>query len=335
MKKINTIIIAEAGVNHNGRLILAKKLINAAKSSGADIVKFQTFVTENIIIPYTKKAIYQKKYRPKESQYSMLKNLELSFADFKILSKQCLKKKIEFLSTGLDIESLEFLNSIKQKRFKIPSGEITNYPLLRFIGSQKKEIILSTGMSNFQEIESALKILTQYGTSLEKITILHCTSSYPAKSTELNLKAMLSIKNKFGTNIGYSDHSIGTEASVIAVSLGAKIIEKHLTLNRKFIGPDHISSVEPKVFKKMVSDIRKAEEYLGHDKKIITKNEKKNRDIVRKSLVALKEIKKGENFTELNLTTKRPGTGISPMKWKKIIGKKAKKFFVRNELIKI
>ena len=335
MKKKHTTVIAEAGVNHNGSLILAKKLVNAAKSAGADIVKFQTYITENIIIPSTKKAIYQKKYKPNESQYLMLKNLELSFTDFKILSNECFKKRIEFLSTGCDINSLKFLNSIKQKRFKIASGEITNYPLLRFVGSQRKEIILSTGMSNLKEIESALKILTQHGTSLKKITILHCTSAYPAKSTELNLKAMLSIKNQFGTNIGYSDHSMGTEAAIIAVSLGAKIIEKHITLNRKFVGPDHIASIEPKTFKKMVLAIRKTEEYLGYDKKIITKNEKKNRNIVRKSLVALKEIKKGENFTELNLTTKRPGTGISPMKWKKVIGTKAKKNFHKNELIKI
>ena len=333
MKKRNTIVIAEAGVNHNGSLILAKKLINAAKNAGADIIKFQTFVTENIIIQSAKKAIYQKKFQPKQSQYSMLRNLELPFADFKILSKLCLKKKIEFLSTGFDINSIKFLSSIKQKRFKIPSGEITNYPLLRFIGSRKKEIILSTGMSNLKEIESALKVLIQYGASLKKITILHCTSVYPVKNIDVNLKAMLSIKSQFGTNVGYSDHSIGTEASVIAVSLGAQIIEKHLTLNRKFIGPDHTSSIEPKTFKKMVLAIRRTEEYLGHDKKIVTKSEKKNRDTVRKSIVALKEIKKGENFTESNLTTKRPGKGISPMKWNQIIGKKAKKNYKRDDFI--
>ncbi len=333
MKKKNTIIIAEAGVNHNGSLILAKKLVNAAKAAGADIVKFQTFVTENIVIQSAKKAIYQKKYNPKQTQYSMLKNLELSFEDFRIISKMCLKKKIEFLSTGFDISSLKFLNSIKQKKFKIPSGEITNYPLLKFIGSKKKEIILSTGMSNLKEIDSAIKVLTKYGTPLKKITILHCTSAYPVKTADVNLKAMVTLKNQFGTEVGYSDHSIGIEAPVIAVSLGAKIIEKHLTLNRKFSGPDHRSSIDPKNFKEMVLAIRKTEEYLGSHEKMVTKSEKKNRDLVRKSVVALKEIKKGDIFNEKNLTTKRPGIGTSPMKWKEIIGKKARKNFRKNELI--
>lgn len=333
MKKKNTIVIAEAGVNHNGSLILAKKLISAAKNAGADIVKFQTFITDNIIIKSAKKALYQKKYKPKQTQYSMLKDLELSFDDFKILSKICFKKKIEFLSTGFDINSLKFLNSIKQKRFKIPSGEITNYPLLRFIGSKRKEIILSTGMSNLKEIESAIKVMTRNGTPLKKITILHCTSAYPTNTIDVNLKAMISLKNQFGTEVGYSDHTMGIEAPVIAVSLGAKIIEKHLTLSRKFRGPDHRSSIEPNDFKKMVLAIKNTEKYLGSDVKIITKSEKKNRNLVRKSIVAFREIKKGESFSESNLTTKRPGIGISPMKWEEIIGKKAQKNYKKNELI--
>lgn len=333
MKKNNTIVIAEAGVNHNGKLDVAKKLINAAKSSGADIVKFQTYLTEDMVMKFSKKADYQKKSKPKESQYNMLKNLELSFKEFKLLYRTCIKKKIEFLSTGFDIKSIKFLNSINQKRFKIPSGEITNYPLLRFIAKQKKEIILSTGMSNLKEIELALNVLTKFGTPLKKITVLHCNSAYPTCIEDVNLKAMITIKNKFGVDIGYSDHTVGIEASVIAVSLGAKIIEKHLTLNRKSIGPDHAASIEPYMFKKMVLAIRKTEKYLGKEKKIITKSEKKNKDLVRKSIVALKDINKGESFSESNLTTKRPSKGISPMKWNQIIGKRAKKKYKKNDFI--
>ena len=333
MKKNNTIIIAEAGVNHNGKLAVAKKLVNAAKNVGADIVKFQTYRTENIVTKSSKKAIYQKKYKPKESQYNMLKNLELSFKEFEILSRTCSKKKIEFLSTGFDINSIKFLNSINQKRFKIPSGEITNYPLLRFIGKKKKEIILSTGMSNLKDIELAIKVLTDFGTPLKKITILHCNSAYPTHPKDVNLKAMITIKNNFGVKVGYSDHTLGIEAAIIAVSLGAKIIEKHLTLNKKSAGPDHATSVEPHVFKKMVSAIRRTEEYLGKEKKVMTKNESENKNVVRKSIVASKDIKKGENFSEVNLATKRPGEGISPMKWKKIIGKKAKKNYKKDDFI--
>ena len=333
MKKNNTIIIAEAGVNHNGRLDVAKKLIEAAKNAGADVVKFQTYLTEDVVVKSIKKANYQKKYKSKESQYNMLKNLELSFKEFKFLSSICSKKKIEFLSTGFDIKSIKFLNSINQKRFKIPSGEITNYPLLRFIAKQKKEIILSTGMSNLKEIEFALNVLTNFGTPMRKITVLHCNSAYPTYAKDVNLKAMITIKNKFGVDIGYSDHTIGIEAAVIAVSLGAKIIEKHLTFNRKSIGPDHATSIEPHTFERMVLAIRKTEKYLGEEKKIITKSESKNKDLVRRSIVASQDINKGESFSETNLTTKRPGKGISPMKWNQIIGKRARKNYKKNDFI--
>jgi len=333
VKKNNTIVIAEAGVNHNGRLNLAKKLINEAKKSGADIVKFQTYITDSLVIKTSKKADYQKKFNPKESQYKMLKNLELSFKDFQILKRLCFKKKIEFLSTGFDIESIKFLKSINQKRFKIPSGEITNYPLLRFIARYKKEIILSTGMSNLRDIENALNVLTKFGTPLKKITVLHCNSAYPTAPEDVNLKAMTTIKNKFGVDVGFSDHSIGIEAPIIAVSLGAKIIEKHLTLNKKSIGPDHAASIEPNQFKDMVLAIRSVEKYLGNKEKNLTKSESINRDIVRKSIVALKNIAKGEKFSEANITTKRPGNGISPMYWEKTIGKKAKKNYKKNDLI--
>ena len=333
MKKNNTIIIAEAGVNHNGRLAVAKKLVSAAKHAGANIVKFQTFLTEDIVIKSAKKADYQKKYKSRDSQYNMLKSLELSFKEFDILSKDCSKKNIEFLSTGFDIKSVGFLNSINQKRFKIPSGEITNYPLLRFIGGLKKKVILSTGMSNLKEIESAIKVLNDFGTPLKKITVLHCNSSYPTYAKDVNLNAMITIKNNFGVDIGYSDHSLGIEAAVIAVSLGAKVIEKHFTLNRKSFGPDHLTSVEPSTFKKMVSAIRRTEEYLGSEKKYMTKSESKNKNQVRKSIVTSQNIQKGEKFSETNLTTKRPADGILPMKWKQIIGKKAKKNYKKNDLI--
>ena len=333
MKKNNTIIIAEAGVNHNGRLTIAKKLVSAAKNAGANIVKFQTFLTEDVVTKSAKKADYQKKYKSSDSQYNMLKSLELSFKEFDILSKDCFKKNIEFLSTGFDIKSVGFLNSINQKRFKIPSGEITNYPLLRFIGRLKKKVILSTGMSNLKEIESAIKVLNNFGTPLKKITVLHCNSSYPTYVSDVNLNAMVTIKNNFGVDIGYSDHSLGIEAAVIAVSLGAKVIEKHFTLNRKSFGPDHLTSVEPSTFKKMVSAIRRTEEYLGSEKKYMTKSESKNRNLVRKSIVASQNIQKGEKFSETNLTTKRPADGISPMKWKQFIGKKAKKDYKKNDLI--
>jgi N,N'-diacetyllegionaminate synthase len=333
MKKNETLIIAEAGINHNGHIHLAKKMIHEAKIAGANIVKFQTFITDKLITPKAKKTNYQKTYQSKKSLHSMLKNYELSFKDFKLLSNICKKKKIEFLSTGFDIQSVHFLHKLKQKRFKIPSGEITNFPLLKFISRIKKEIILSTGMSSLKEIESALNVISRFGTPLSKITVLHCNSAYPTLSEDANLRAMETIKKKFSVNVGYSDHTIGIEAPIAAVSLGAKIIEKHFTLSKTLKGPDHNSSIEIGDLKKMILSIRKVEKLLGSNKKFVTKSEKENISYVRKSIVASRFIKKGELFSESNLTTKRPGYGLSPMKWEKVIGKRAKKNFKKNELL--
>ncbi|MDC0059876.1 N-acetylneuraminate synthase [Pelagibacteraceae bacterium] len=326
MKKNKTIIIAEAGVNHNGRLDTAKRLINKASIAGADIIKFQTFSTDKLVL-------FNKQKGVGKSLYSMLRRLELSFEEFKDISKICKKRKIEFLSTGFDIDSLKLLQFFKLKRLKIPSGEITNYPLLKFAAKLKKKIILSTGMSTIKEIESALKVLNKYGTPLKKITVLHCNSSYPTPINDANLKAMVTIKNRFGVEVGYSDHTLGIEAPIIAVSLGAKIIEKHFTLNRNYKGPDHKTSIEPNELREMVLAIRKTEKYLGSGEKNVTKSEKENKNLVRKSIATLKNIKKGEKFSESNLTTKRPGYGISAMKWDEIIGKKAKRNYKINEFI--
>ena len=333
MKNNKTLIIAEAGINHNGQINLARKMIIEAKMAGADIVKFQTFITDKLITPKAKKTKYQKIFQSKNSLYSMLKKYELSFNEFKLLANICKKKKIEFLSTGFDIQSVDFLNKLKQKRFKIPSGEITNFPLLKFISKIKKEIILSTGMSSLKEIESALNVLIKFGTPLKKITVLHCNSAYPTRSEDANIRAMETIKKEFSVEVGYSDHTIGIEAPIVAVSLGAKIIEKHFTLSRKLKGPDHTSSIEIKDLKKMIQSIRNVEKLLGTNKKILTNSEKENINFVRKSIVTSRFIKKGEIFSERNLTTKRPGYGISPMKWDKVIGKRAKKDFKKNEYV--
>ena len=331
MIKNKTLIIAEAGINHNGKIHLAKKMIHEAKNAGADIIKFQTFLTDKLVTQKAKKAIYQKKNRPKESLYSMLKKYELSFEEFKLLARISRKKKIEFLSTGFDSESVNFLNSLNQNRFKIPSGDLNNFPLLKLISKKKKEVILSTGMSSLKDIELALNVLNKFGTPMNKITVLHCNSSYPTQPKDANLRAMTTIQKHFNVNVGYSDHTTEIETAIIAVSLGAKIIEKHFTLNKNFNGPDHKSSIDIKDLKKMILSIRKTEKLLGSSKKFVTKSEKKNINLVRKSIVASNFIKKGEIFSEKNLTTKRPGYGLSPMKWEKIIGKKAKKNFKKNE----
>ena len=335
MKNNRTLIIAEAGVNHNGCLILAKRLIKEAKNVGADIVKFQTFKAKNTVIQSAKKANYQIKNNKKESQYSMLKKLELSFKDFKKLFDYSKKIKIEFLSTAFDIDSLIFLKKIGQKKFKIPSGEINNLPYLRKVGSFNKEIILSTGMSSLKEIKVAINILNENGTKKNKITVLQCNTEYPTPFKDVNLNSMQTIKKELNVNIGYSDHTKGYEVPIAAVAMGAKIIEKHFTLNTNLIGPDHKISLNPREFKQMVSSIRNIENSLGNIQKKLTKSEKKNIKIIRRSIVASKNIKKGEIFSSLNLTLKRPGTGITPMKWDKIIGKKAKRNFKKDSLISI
>ena len=309
------LIIAEAGVNHNGSFSLAKKLVDAAKNCGADVVKFQTFKSNNLVTPYTKKALYQNSnVKDNESQLDMLRKLELSFDQQIDLKNYCNEKNIEFLSTAFDLESLDLIGKMNLKRLKIPSGEITNLPYLRKIGSLGKPIILSTGMSNMQEIRNAINQLQLVGTSRKDISILHCTSEYPAPLFDVNLKAMSSIKKEFKVNVGYSDHTLGVEVSFAAVSLGAQIIEKHITLDKNLFGPDHKASLEPQEFRNLVEGIRNISIALGKEEKKITNSELKNLKIVRKSIVAKKDIKKGELYTKENLTTKRPGSGICPMK---------------------
>jgi len=326
-----TIIIAEAGVNHNGKMDIAKKLIDVASAAGADYVKFQTFDVDRLILESTQTAEYQKKnLKNNISQFSMLKKYQLSLNNHKSLANYCKKKNIKFLSTAFDEKSLELLNKFNLDFIKIPSGEITNFPLLKIISKLKKKILLSTGMASIKEIEKALKVLKR---KKKEITILHCTSDYPAELNDLNLNFLHNLK-KFGYNIGYYDHSASVITPSIAVSLGCKVIEKHFTLSVKMKGPDHKASLEPLELKKMINYVRQTEKMLGENKKKITSSEKKTKLLVRKSLVALKDISKGEKFTYNNLTTKRPGTGISPFKIIDFIGKRSKKNFKKDELIK-
>ena len=327
-------IIAEIGVNHNGDIVLAKKLIDEAKKSGADCVKFQTFKADSLVTKTAKKAQYQNlNYDSDESQYMMLKRLELTPDMHKEIILYCEEKNIEFLSSGFDIESIDFLSKLGQKIFKIPSGEITNFPYLRHLGTISKSIILSTGMSNLNEIKDAIQILESGGLERKHITVLHCTSEYPAPLNEVNLSAMNEIKNKLHVSVGYSDHTAGIEVSLAAVALGAEVIEKHFTINQALPGPDHKASLEPKELKLMVKLIRNIEVALGEPIKQASKSEIKNMAIVRKSIVAKNKIEIGEIFTKNNLTTKRPGTGISPMKWDFVIGQKASRVFDIDELI--
>ena len=337
--KINdkrTFIIAEAGVNHNGSIKKALKLIDVAKLSGANAIKFQTFKAENLTTDYAPKAEYQKyKSLKNETQFQMLKKLELTDAMHKACFKECKKKKIIFISSAFDIESLYYLKKFKLSYFKVPSGEITNIPYLEVLGKFRKKIILSTGMSNISEIKKALKTLTINGTKKINITLMQCTSAYPAPYDEINLNTIVTLRDIFKLNIGFSDHSLGVQASLAAVALGAKVIEKHITLSKKLKGPDHRASLDPKEFKFMVQGIRIVEKSLGSKIKKVTKSEKKNIYIVRKSIVASTKIKKNEKFSVFNITCKRPGTGISPLFFKKLIGKKSMKNFNKNDLITI
>ncbi|GAB6076187.1 N-acetylneuraminate synthase [Desulfurobacterium crinifex] len=331
-----TFIIAEAGVNHNGSLELAKRLVDIAVEAGANAVKFQTFKAEAVISRFAKKADYQVKTTgSEESQLEMVKKLELAYDEFDILYSYCKEKGIIFMSTPFDIESARFLRDLGLEIFKIPSGEITNYLLLREIGSYGKEVILSTGTADLGEIEDALDVLIEAGTPREKITVLHCNTEYPTPYEDVNLKAMLTIKEAFKVRIGYSDHTLGIEIPIAAVALGAEVIEKHFTIDKNLPGPDHRASLEPEELKRMVKAIRNVEKALGTGIKKPSDSERKNLPIVRKSIVAKRNIKKGEIFSEENLTVKRPGTGISPMRWKEIIGKRASRDFEQDEIIDI
>lgn len=327
-------IIAEAGVNHNGSIELAKKLIDVAVEAKVDAVKFQTFKAENLVSKHAQKADYQKETTNKEeSQFDMIKKLELDVDTHKELISYCKSKNIMFLSTPFDHDSIELLDNLGLEIFKIPSGEIINLPYLRHIGRLDKKVILSTGMANIGEIEDALNILINAGTKKENITVLHANTEYPTPMEDVNLKAMVTIGNTFDIAFGYSDHTLGIEVDIAAVALGASCIEKHFTLDCTMEGPDHKVSLEPDELKAMVKAIRNIELALGDGIKKPSHSESFNIEIVRKSIVAKKDIKKGEILSLENVTVKRPGSGINPMKWDEIIGTKATKDYKEDDLI--
>ena len=332
-----TLIIAEAGVNHNGDIAKAKALIDKGAEAGVDFVKFQTFKAGNLVTKQAKRAAYQdKNTQDNDSQYEMLKKLELSQAVHQELIDYCAQKGVQFLSTGFDFESLEFLAGLGITIAKIPSGEITNLPYLRKIATLFPEVILSTGMATITEIKDAVKVLTDNGISKDKITILHCNTEYPTPMEDVNLKAMLHIQRELGVPVGYSDHTLGIEVPIAAVALGATVIEKHFTLDKTLPGPDHKASLEPDELKAMVSAIRNIEKAIGGSGlKEVSKSEEKNKPIARKSIVAATNIAKGEVFSTKNLTVKRPGIGISPMQWDEVIGKEAKQSFQEDDLIEL
>ncbi len=327
------LIIAEAGVNHNGSLDMAKRLVDTAKACGADIVKFQTADLDSLVSKTAQMAEYQKKNTgTSQSQKEMLRSLQLSYEDFLELAAYCKRVGISFLSTPFDIKSIHFLDGL-QEMWKVPSGEITNYPYLVEIGKTKKKVILSTGMADLEEIRAAIKVLKENGTT--DLTILHCTTEYPAPIEEVNLNVIKTLSKEFECPVGYSDHTQGIEIDLAAAALGAAVIEKHFTLDKTLPGPDHKASLEPGELKTMVDGIRKIELAMGSYDKKPTRSERKNRDIARKSIIAAKKIKKGEIFTEDNLTTKRPGNGISPMKWNEVIGMVSPRDFEEDDLIEL
>lgn len=329
-------IIAEAGINHNGDIALAKKMIDVAFEAKADAIKFQTFIAERVISKYAPKAEYQKLTTdPQESQLEMAKKLELNPGEFRILNEYCKEKGITFLSTAFDFESVDLLLELGLNVFKIPSGEITNLPYLQKIGALKKKIIMSTGMTELFEIKGALDVLCGEGTRREDITVLHCNTAYPTPFTDVNLLAMLTIKEACQVKVGYSDHTIGIEVPIAAVALGAKVIEKHFTLDKNMEGPDQKASLGPDELKKMVRLIRNIENALGESVKKPSASELQNLSIARRSLVAARNIKTGEYFSAENIIAKRPGSGISPMHINKIIGRKAKRDFIEDELIEL
>ena len=334
MKENKVFIIAEAGVNHNGSIDLAKKMIEVAVDSGADAVKFQTFKAESLVSKNAQKANYQKETTDEsESQFDMIKRLELDLEAHKELITYCQEKDIMFLSTSFDHDSIDMLDSLGLQIFKIPSGEITNLPYLRHVGSLDKKVILSTGMSNLREVNSALNILIKAGTFKENITVLHANTQYPTPMEDVNLNAMLTMQKEFGIAVGYSDHTLGIEVDIAAVAMGASCVEKHFTLDKTMEGPDHKASLEPNELKAMVGAIRNIEKALGSCEKKVSSSESDNINIVRKSIVASQMIKKGDLLTDKNITTKRPGNGINPMKWDNIIGSIAAKDYEMDDLI--
>lgn len=333
----HVLIIAEAGVNHNGSLELAKQLIDKAVEAGVDIIKFQTFKSEKLVSKAARQAEYQQRNIGKkdEGQLAMLKKLELSQSDHEELISYCNERGIRFFSTAFDMDSIDYLHSLDMGLWKIPSGEITNYPYLRKIAQYQEPVILSTGMCELSDIEAAMNVLLEFGVKKEQITILHCNTEYPTPFADVNLKAMLEIGEKFGVQIGYSDHTKGIEVPIAAVALGATVIEKHFTLDKKMEGPDHKASLEPDELKAMVSSIRHIEQALGSGHKTISESERKNIDIARKSIVAARPIQAGELLTEENLTVKRPGNGISPMRWNEVVGTRAVQSFNEEDPIQL
>lgn len=334
----HTIIIAEAGVNHNGSLERAKQLVLKAKEAGVDYIKFQTFKASKLVTKSAKQAEYQQKNigNGEDSQYQMLKKLELSPEEHQILIDYCKELGIKFFSTAFDFDSIEYLHSLNLGLWKVPSGEVTNYPFLKRIAAYNEKTILSTGMCDMQDVRNAAEALYKNGLSKENLILLHCNTEYPTPFEDVNLKAMDALRKEFGVEVGYSDHTKGIEVPIAAVALGATVIEKHFTLDRTLPGPDHKASLEPDELKAMVSAIRNIEKAVAGDgTKHVSESEKKNIAIARKSIVAARDIKAGEIYTEENLTVKRPGSGISPMRWEEVLGLKAKKDFNEDELIEL
>lgn len=331
------LIIAEAGVNHNGSMVIAKQLVDAAVDAGVDIIKFQTFKADKLVSKYAKQAEYQKRNigDGNDSQFDMLRKLELSARDHEELIVYCKQRGIRFWSTAFDFESMDYLHSLNLGLWKIPSGEITNYPFIRKVASYAEPVIVSTGMCSESDIQSAVDVLNKYGVSREQIVILHCNTQYPTPYQDVNLKAMCTIKQKFGTKVGYSDHTQGIEVPIAAVALGASVIEKHFTIDKNLPGPDHKASLEPTELKVMVKAIRHIEQALGDGVKKVSDSEKVNIVVARKSIVAACPIKKGELLTEENLTVKRPGTGLSPMRWLEVVGTLATKDYQEEDLIEL
>jgi N,N'-diacetyllegionaminate synthase len=333
---MSVLIIAEAGVNHNGDINLARQLIDVAAEAGADLVKFQTFIADNLVAKHAEKADYQNQTTDaSESQYDMIRKLELTRDMHVSLIEHCKSQGIQFFSTGFDPESIDLLVDLGLDSFKVPSGEITNLPYLRHVGRYGKPVILSTGMSSLDEIEMALNILEQAGTPRSRITVLHCNTEYPTPMIDVNLNAMLTIRDTLGVKVGYSDHTSGIEVPIAAVALGATVIEKHFTLDRNLSGPDHQASLEPNELKAMIVAIRNIEKAMGDGIKRPSSSEAKNKPIARKSLVAACAIREGEVFSVHNLTVKRPGTGLSPMSWDEVMGHKSPRDFFVDELIEL
>jgi N,N'-diacetyllegionaminate synthase len=335
---MSVFVIAEAGVNHNGSVETAKKMIDAAVQAGADAIKFQTFKTEKLVCKSAPQAEYQMKNSAEgesDTQFTLLKKLEINQETHRELFDYCEQSGIVFISTPFDLESIDLLKSLGLELIKVPSGEITNYPYLKKVAQTFHRVVLSTGMADLGEIEDALAILIDNGIARENITVLHCNTEYPTPIQDVNLRAMLTIRDAFGVKVGYSDHTLGIEVSIAATALGATVIEKHFTLDKNMEGPDHAASLEPDELLMLVRGIRNTEKSLGSPLKRPSASEAKNKAVVRKSIIAAREIRQGETFTADNLCVKRPGTGISPMQWDQVIDQVARRDYLEDEIIEL